>query len=82
MTDNPIIPFRLPMFHWLADDDIRIYIFESDRPEARRFVRWLCHDVVPEIWSTGSYHGAMPDFRTLEQHLAETFGKPREEKKP
>jgi hypothetical protein len=78
---DPIIPFRRRLFDLLDDDDIRIYVFESDRPDAKRYVRWLCHDVVPTIWLTGSYHGATPDFRTLEQHLTEKFGKSREEEK-
>jgi hypothetical protein len=70
---DPIIPFRRWLSDLLDDDDIRIYVFESDRTDARRFVRWLCHDVLPEIRRTGSYHGAMPDFRTLQQHLTEKF---------
>jgi hypothetical protein len=78
VTNNPIIPFRRRISAWLADDDIRIYIYESDRPDARRFVRWVHHDVIPEIFLTGSYRGAMPDFRTLKQHLTEKFGNPRE----
>jgi hypothetical protein len=81
VTDS-IIPFRHRLSDLLDDDDIRVYVFESDRPDAQRFVRWLCDDVVPTIWLTGSYHGAMPDFRTLEQHLSERFGKSRKEKKP
>jgi hypothetical protein len=32
----------------------------SRKPEARRFDRWVRHDVLPEIRRTGSYHGRMP----------------------
>jgi prophage antirepressor-like protein len=31
-------------------------IMASDTPSAKRFRRWLFHEVLPEIRSTGSYH--------------------------
>lgn len=31
-------------------------IFQSRKPEAEKFKRWVFHDVLPQIRKTGSYH--------------------------
>ncbi|MUZ80789.1 hypothetical protein GOZ93_00865 [Agrobacterium vitis] len=35
--------------------------FTSRRPEAKRFKRWLAHEVLPQIQKTGSYQPSNPD---------------------
>jgi prophage antirepressor-like protein len=37
----------------------------SPKPEAKRIVRWLCHEVLPEIRRTGSYHGSPGQLRAM-----------------
>lgn len=32
-------------------------IFMSEKPEAKKFARWVCKDVLPEIRRTGQYRG-------------------------
>jgi prophage antirepressor-like protein len=40
-------------------------IMESDTPSAKRFQRWLFHEVLPEIRRTGRYHGSPDQMRAM-----------------
>ncbi|WP_198598331.1 BRO-N domain-containing protein [Mangrovicella endophytica] len=40
---------------WLYESGLYRLIFESRKPEAERFKRWVFHDVLPAIRRTGSY---------------------------
>jgi hypothetical protein len=35
-------------------------IARSDKPQAKAFLRWVTHEVLPAIRKTGSYHGTPP----------------------
>jgi hypothetical protein len=42
-------PWRDPLARLQADDDLMVELMESEHPDARRFVRWLTHDLLPAI---------------------------------
>ena len=46
-------------------------LMTSRKPEARRFDRWVRHEVLPEIRRTGSYHGEPATHRDLIQSIRE-----------
>src|SRR5215831_1735159 len=40
-------------------------LMTSRKPEAKRFDRWVRHEVLPEIRRTGSYRGTMPTVQAI-----------------
>lgn len=40
-------------------------ILRSDKPEAKEFKRWICHEVLPAIRKTGSYSTAKPSIHMM-----------------
>lgn len=44
-------------------------IFKSRKPTAKRFKRWICHDVIPALRKTGTYSLIQAEV-TLEQQIA------------
>lgn len=46
---------RTQRAHAVTESGVIDVTLDSRKPEARRFRRWLTHDVVPQIMSTGSY---------------------------
>jgi prophage antirepressor-like protein len=62
MTDKPINEAGIPLVN-----EFGLYrlILMSPKPEAKHFVRWLSHDVLPEIRRTGSYHGPPGQLSTM-----------------
>jgi anti-repressor protein len=62
--EKDLIPIQTPggLQAVLAVNEAGIYnlILRSDKPRAKRFRRWVTHDVLPEIRKTGSY-GPQPE---------------------
>lgn len=46
-------------------------LMTSRKPQAKRFDRWVRHEVLPEIRRTGSYHGEPATHRDLIQSIRE-----------
>ena len=38
-----------------ADDDTAYDIAASDHPACKRYMRWLCHEMLPTFAETGTY---------------------------
>lgn len=47
-------------------------ILRSDKPEAKRFTRWVTHEVLPAIRKTGTYSVAPTTPQTVEQRTLTT----------
>lgn len=41
---------------FLREPGVYQLIFKSKKPEAQRFVKWVSHDLLPQLRKTGSYH--------------------------
>lgn len=41
---------------WIKEAGLYQLIFKSKKPEAQRFVKWITHDLLPQLRKTGSYH--------------------------
>jgi prophage antirepressor-like protein len=58
-------------------------IIRSNKPEAKKFKRWITHEVIPQLRKTGFYDIQLTNLKTLTfiqseadaaVRLAETFG--------
>jgi BRO family, N-terminal domain len=49
-------------FSVINEPGLYTLVLRSDKPEAKRFKRWITHDVIPQIRKTGGYtpRGALP----------------------
>lgn len=74
MNDDNLINLKLikdfPRF-WLKEPGLYQLIFKSRKPEAQRFVKWVTHEVLPQLRKTGSYEIENKNNR-LVQNLMET----------
>lgn len=50
-------------------------IAKSGKPQAKAFLRWLTHDVLPSIRKTGGYTGNMPTVEALSNRMVELDSK-------
>jgi hypothetical protein len=54
---------RKAAFRIVSESGLYALIFQSRRPEAQKFKRWVTHEVLPQIRRTGSYRGSgVPKF--------------------
>lgn len=57
--------------YWIKEPGLYQLIFKSRKPEAQRFVKWVTHEVLPQLRKTGSYELENKNNR-LVQNLMET----------
>jgi prophage antirepressor-like protein len=61
---------NVPRF-WVKEPGLYTLIFKSRKPDAQRFVKWVTHDVLPEIRKNGSYGVEIQNNRLI-QNLMDT----------
>ncbi len=57
----------------ISESGLYVLIIRSDKPEARRFRKWVTNEVLPSIRKTGSYslHHKIPDFTKIPETYEE-----------
>lgn len=72
-TQSPLIDSmgREQKATYVSESGLYTLIMRSDKPEAKRFQRWVTGEVLPSIRKTGSYLGA--ELEPLKQRAAELW---------